>query len=137
MATTKTTKTKTTKKKSTARKTKTVRAKSEASDVVMETGSAHKAGARKKDHKPCSVQGCKREYRAKGYCRTHYKQWRHGAFGKKRYTACGDYNCFRPQGLNRHGFCEPHFQDYYVKGLEQAHAPAPTKEETKTDEKAA
>ena len=26
----------------------------------------------------CTVEGCKRPYRAKGYCVTHYKLWRRG-----------------------------------------------------------
>lgn len=82
----------------------------------------------------CKIESCKREYRAKGYCTFHYKQWRQGKFGTARYTACSDIGCSKPQGMNRHGFCEEHYQSYYIKGnapktAEEAAAPA--KEETK------
>jgi hypothetical protein len=41
----------------------------------MAAGTAPKA---KGVGKTCSVAGCKRGYRAKGYCFFHYKKWRHG-----------------------------------------------------------
>jgi len=31
------------------------------------------------------VEGCKRPYRAKGYCNVHYKQWRLGKLPKPRH----------------------------------------------------
>jgi hypothetical protein len=77
--------------------------------------------------KACKIKGCKRAYRAKGYCRTHYKKWRHGEYGKVRYKHCSDVSCFKPMAKNRHGFCEDHFQNYYVKGLAQAKVPAAAK----------
>jgi hypothetical protein len=73
--------------------------------------------------KSCQVGGCKRSYKAKGYCKAHYRQWRHGKFAKARYKHCHDYGCTKPMAANRHGFCEQHFQDFYVKGMEQHHAP--------------
>ena len=73
----------------------------------------------------CKIQSCKRAYRAKGYCGFHYKEWRHGKFGVARYKPCKDNGCFKPMGLSRHGYCEEHFQSYYVKGVEHAKAPAP------------
>jgi len=86
--------------------------------------------------KACKIKSCKQEYRAKGYCRMHYRKWRNGAFGRARYKTCGDVGCFKPQSLNRHGYCEEHFQNYYVKGMEvtrvpMAAAPAPKVEEKK------
>lgn len=84
--------------------------------------------------KACKVKGCKREYRAKGYCKAHYKKWRHGELGKKRFKACKDASCFKPMAMNRHGFCENHFQNYYVKGIAQAKAPAPEKPAAKKEE---
>ncbi len=84
--------------------------------------------------KPCKVGGCKRDYRAKGYCVSHYRQWRHGKFGVSRYKTCTDFECKKPMALNRHGYCEEHFQNYYVKGLAAAKpaaekaAAAPAKE---------
>lgn len=77
--------------------------------------------------KSCEIQNCKREYRAKGYCGVHYRKWRHGEYGKTRYKICSDRNCHAPCVINRHGLCEEHFQNYYVKGIEQAKAPAPEK----------
>jgi len=41
----------------------------------------------------CSVEGCKRPYRAKGYCVTHYK-------------LCSKEACKKPAG--RYGLCEEH-----------------------------
>lgn len=82
--------------------------------------------------KACKIENCKAEYKAKGYCKKHYKAWRHGAYGMARYKTCGDLSCFKPMSLNRHGFCEEHYQNYYVKGMEQAKAtPAAPKEESK------
>jgi hypothetical protein len=78
------------------------------------------------------MKACKRRYKAKGYCVAHYRMWRHGAYGKKRYTCCHDIGCFKPMGMNRHGYCEEHFQNYYVKGMEVtkvAVPAAPAKEE--------
>ena len=68
--------------------------------------------------KACRMTSCKREYKSKGYCKFHYKQWRQGKFGLARYKTCKDIGCRKPLGLNRHGFCEDHFQNYYVKGME-------------------
>jgi hypothetical protein len=85
-------------------------------------------GEAKTPSQACQVSGCKREYRAKGYCKTHYRKWRNGAFGNERYTTCKDNECRRPQGLNRFGYCEEHFQNYYVKGEKAAKVEAPAKE---------
>jgi hypothetical protein len=79
--------------------------------------------------KSCKIKNCKRTYKAKGYCRAHYKMWRRGAYGKTRFTACKDHGCFKPMATNRHGFCEDHFQNYYVKGMEQVKVEAPAKKE--------
>jgi hypothetical protein len=91
--------------------------------------------------KRCKIASCKREYRAKGYCKTHYRQWRHGAYGRARFKTCKDYGCTKQMALNRHGFCEEHFQNYYVKGMEQSkiavEKPAAAKPEAKPAEKVA
>lgn len=70
-----------------------------------------------RSEKSCKVSSCKREYRAKGYCNTHYKKWKKGAFGLARYKTCGDLDCRKPMVVNRHGYCEDHYQNYYVKGM--------------------
>ena len=67
--------------------------------------------------KACKVGGCKREYRAKGYCRAHYKKWRQGEFGQARYKACKDALCTKPMAVNRHGLCEDHYQTIFIKGV--------------------
>jgi hypothetical protein len=121
---------KTSAKKAKAPKKKTVRA-AETVKAKPKSAKAVKAS------KPCTVEGCKREYRAKGYCKAHYRAWRHGKLAKPRYTRCHTYACTLPMATNRHGFCEKHFQDYYVKGMEQAHAPAAPAKPEKVAEKAA
>lgn len=82
----------------------------------------------------CKIANCKREYRAKGYCGVHYKKWRHGEYGVARYKTCNSMDCRKPMSVNRHGYCEEHYQSFYVKG-EKAAANAPATE--KPAEKAA
>jgi hypothetical protein len=63
--------------------------------------------------KTCSVEGCKRGYRAKGLCFFHYKKWRRGELEKKpgqgapRYDTCGKENC--KKRVFGHGLCQEHF----------------------------
>lgn len=98
---------------------------------------AHAAEAKPKE-KHCQIKSCKREYRAKGYCRVHYKKWRQGEYGVARYKTCKDMDCRKAMAKNRHGYCEDHFQNYYVKGMEVAKTAAPAKpEEKKADSTAA
>ena len=83
----------------------------------------------------CKIQNCKRSYKAKGYCKPHYRAWRQGEYGVARYKQCVDINCSKPMTLNHHGFCEEHFQSYYVKGNAVAKAapaekPAPAEKAT-------
>ncbi len=115
----------TAKKKTTTHSTKEHATKKKTSKPKAKAKTVQKAASPKKkataNRKPCSVQGCGREYRAKGYCRHHYKEWRHGKFGKVRYKSCKEFECFKPMAQNRHGFCEAHFQSYYVKGVERPH----------------
>jgi hypothetical protein len=56
----------------------------------------------------CSHEGCKRPYRAKGYCVTHYKLWRRGEVEshKARYKTCSKEGCKKPSG--RYGVCDEH-----------------------------
>lgn len=57
----------------------------------------------------CSVEGCKRSYRAKGYCEVHFKKWRAGEMPKKtRYKICTEENCRKP--MIRWGLCEAHLR---------------------------
>src|SRR5262245_6308927 len=56
----------------------------------------------------CSVEGCKRPYRAKGYCVTHYKKWRRGEMAdhRARYNTCSKEGCRKPS--ERFGLCAEH-----------------------------
>jgi hypothetical protein len=114
-------------KKKTAAKKKSTKAKAPQKEMHLEATAAAPA-------RQCAIASCKRTYRAKGYCATHYRQWRQGAYGLARYKTCKDMGCLKPQTMNRHGYCEDHFQNYYVKGMEVAKVapeakPAPKKEE--------
>lgn len=50
-----------------------------------------------RENQKCSKEGCKRAYRAKGYCRIHYRLWRHGALPKSRYKICTKESCRKPR----------------------------------------
>jgi len=82
----------------------------------------------------CKIDGCKRPYRAKGYCRTHYQDWRRGELRKPRYKTCN-------QGVNklkhgekkeclkrifRAGLCEAHYQARFAKGETKADKASPS-----------
>lgn len=75
----------------------------------------------------CQVEGCKRPYRAKGYCQIHFRKWRRGGLPKKpRYKTCGEENCYKP--LYRFGWCQSHFDTHMGKKTEQPKAEAPAEE---------
>jgi len=59
--------------------------------------------------KKCQQKDCKRPYRAKGYCNVHYKEWRQGGLGKKRYKTCNQESCKKPMGSKR-GLCDAHYE---------------------------
>lgn len=90
---------------------------------------AHHASSKSREEQSCQIKKCKRSYKAKGYCVAHYKQWRNGKFGIARYKTCGQMDCRKPMGMNRHGYCEDHYQGIYVKGTVTAAAEAPAKKE--------
>jgi len=75
-----------------------------------------------RDTLKCSVDKCKRPYRAKGYCVTHYKKWRRGEVEghAARYRICGKEACRKP--VLSAGLCEEHFNA--AKATEAAAAPA-------------
>jgi len=80
----------------------------------------------------CGVKNCKRRYRAKGYCVSHYREWRHGKFGKVRYTSCMANNCTKAMATSKLGLCEEHWVAVYKKGLSvTAKVAAPEKEAVK------
>lgn len=71
--------------------------------------------------KPCSVEGCKRPYRAKGYCTVHYQKWRRGELtAKPRYRTCGEENCRKPSFHK--GYCQEHYSAWSASKKPQAPA---------------
>jgi hypothetical protein len=56
----------------------------------------------------CSIEGCKRPYRAKSYCIAHYQKWRRGEIEghRARYKICSKEGCRKPTG--RWGLCDEH-----------------------------
>ena len=77
--------------------------------------------------KACTVEGCKRGYRAKGYCFFHYKKWRAGELPHGRYDTCSNEECHKR--VAQHGLCEEHLKAWKAsrKGAkveEAAAAPA-------------
>jgi hypothetical protein len=87
--------------------------------------------------KACTIEGCKRGYRAKGYCFFHYKKWRHGELPHGRYKTCSTLECRKP--VAEHGLCADHFKAWVAsrKGAvveAPAAAPAPAPEAAKPAE---
>ncbi len=60
--------------------------------------------------KICTVQGCKRAYRAKGLCFFHYGKWRRGELEARpaRYRICSKPDCRKK--VLQHGLCQEHFE---------------------------
>ncbi len=66
------------------------------------------ADATKPAAQACSVKDCKRPYRAKGMCITHYKLWRRGEVEghKARYKICTKEACRKPRAFG--SLCAEH-----------------------------
>ena len=75
-----------------------------------------------REQRKCSVENCKRPYRAKGYCNVHYGKWRRGeAEGHRaRYKICSKEGCKKP--MTRWGLCDPHYTEATGKTEEAAKA---------------
>ena len=92
-------------------------------EAKKKSGNKHKNWPRRAkggEGKACSVQGCKRPYRAKGYCYFHYKKWRQGELPHSRYRVCSKAEC-RKKAV-KGGLCDQHYNELYKKG--EAAAPA-------------
>lgn len=84
---------------------------------MAETTKKHKGSQVKKwkrapkgnGKKACTVEGCKRAYRAKGYCYFHYNQWRKGELPHARFNSCNTEKCNGKQF--KAGLCEKHFKE--------------------------
>lgn len=86
---------------------------------------AHKKGAplaKANGKKACTVEGCKRGYRAKGFCFFHYKKWRAGELPHGRYKTCSNAECKKK--VSEHGMCEEHYKAW--KASRKGAAPAAT-----------
>ena len=64
--------------------------------------------------KACSVEGCKRPYRAKSYCFFHFKKWRQGELPHSRYKTCSKAECRAKVGPKA-GLCEKHYAETFKK----------------------
>jgi len=75
--------------------------------------------------KSCSVQGCKRAYRAKGLCFFHYKKWRRGELEKRspRYDTCHKEACKKK--IVAHGLCQEHYDAWKASRRSAKLAAAP------------
>lgn len=100
--------------------------------MADETKTKTKAKARKNNwgraakgggEKACSVEGCKRPYRAKSYCYFHFKKWRHRELPHSRYRTCSKADCRKK--VARHGLCETHLAEASKGAAPAASAPAP------------
>jgi hypothetical protein len=84
--------------------------------------------------KTCKVKGCKRPYRAKGYCNAHFHKWRGGDLPKARYSTCNHgvkklkhgekKECLKK--VFKAGLCEAHYQAKFAKKAPAAAAAEPT-----------
>ncbi len=81
---------------------------------------APKAGGKK----TCKVAGCKRAYRAKGFCFFHYKKWRRGELEAtpRRWKACSKPECKKK--VVEHGLCQEHFEAWKKSRKKNAAAAA-------------
>ena len=70
--------------------------------------------AKSNGKKTCTVEGCKRPYRAKSYCFFHYKKWRQGELPHSRYKTCSKAEC-RAKAGPKAGLCEKHYGEAFKK----------------------
>jgi hypothetical protein len=75
--------------------------------------------------KKCKIEGCKRPYRAKGYCVTHYRKWRRGEMPHARFRWCFHPECKKREFMR--GLCQEHFDAKFggKKAAAAAATPAP------------
>lgn len=70
----------------------------------------------RKLHDVCTIDGCDRPYKARGYCQTHYAQWMRGSAITAEIRArvhekppeCVEDGCHDP--VKAHGLCKMHYQ---------------------------
>ena len=69
----------------------------------------------------CTIQGCKRPHKARGYCMHHYRQWlKYGEIIRVRLARRDPGRGCKVKGCNRKhygkDYCEPHYQQYRKHG---------------------
>ena len=71
---------------------------SESTEKAPESAAKATTATPPRDERKCSVEGCKRPYRAKTYCVVHYQAWRRGEIEahKTRYKLCSKEACKKP-----------------------------------------
>lgn len=57
--------------------------------MTDETAAVQEKTTLSREEKACKIKGCKRPYRAKGYCNVHYRRWRKGDLGSARHSTAG------------------------------------------------
>lgn len=68
----------------------------------------------------CKAKDCNHEVIAKGYCRKHFRLWKHGEMPKARYKICTAEKCRKRRF--RGSLCEEHFNATRGKSAEGAPA---------------
>lgn len=68
----------------------------------------------------CKAKDCNHEAVAKGYCRKHFRLWKHGEMPKARYKICTAEKCRKRRF--RGSLCEEHFNATRGKPAESAAA---------------
>jgi hypothetical protein len=82
-----------------------------------------------KRNETCKIENCNQPVKAKGYCRKHYRKWRHGEYGNARYKTCVAEGCRKPRFAK--GYCEDHYQSLFLsravakRDQAQTESPAP------------
>ena len=71
----------------------------------------------KQEEKRCAVEGCRRDYYAKGYCKAHYDRARRGAdpeklVPKQNPLMCEAQGCHKDAAVN--GLCRHHYMKDYL-----------------------
>lgn len=90
---------------------------------MAETTTKKKAPAAKGEAgAKCSVEGCKRAYRAKSFCFFHFKKWRQGDLAHPRYHTCSHEACRKR--ATQHGLCAEHYATKHGKAAPAAAKPA-------------
>ena len=75
--------------------------------------------------KTCKIEGCKRPYRAKGYCNVHFTKWRKGELDKNpRYKSCTEESCNKP--MFSQGICQQHYEALLASKKKAAEGEAAT-----------